>query len=102
MEGRLKLKTSATELELNAEAAQDDVDEARDTLETVLIQLRPEAGEVSNGQAPLTPKDEEKARLNIAQKELDLLKAKQQLLQTEVSLMRQTGQLSSWLRTAIH
>ncbi|MDE1162139.1 MAG: TolC family protein [Acidobacteriaceae bacterium] len=99
LEGRLKLEHSATELELNTEAAQDDVEEARDSLQAVLIQLQPSAGAVNNGQQPLSPKDEQKARLNISQKELDLLHARQQLLQVEISLMRQTGQLSAWLHT---
>ncbi|MDE1154503.1 MAG: TolC family protein [Acidobacteriaceae bacterium] len=99
-EGRLKLAKSASVLELQTEAAQDDADEAKDSLEAVLIQLQPTAGNQPANTAILTPKDEQNARLNIALKQIDLLKARQQLLQTEIMLMRQTGQLANWLHSA--
>ena len=99
LEGHLKLEHAANELELQAEIARDDRDIAKDQLEAVLIQLTPEAASASA--TPLTPKDEQQARLSVAQKQLDLLNTELQLQQAEIQLYRQNGQLATWLHSAI-
>jgi outer membrane protein TolC len=97
LEGRLKLSNTAMELTLQAEAAKDDVDIAQDQLDAVLIQVN--SGNSPSG-TPLTPKDEQNARLAVAQRKLDVLKARQDLEQTEITLLQQTGRLSAWLQTS--
>ena len=91
--------TPASDLELQAEIARDDRDIAKDQLDAVLIQLTPDAANASA--TPLTPKDEQQARLSVAQKQLDLLNTELQLQQTEIQLYRQNGQLATWLHSAI-
>ena len=98
LEGRLKLARAASDLELQAERAQDNAAIAQDDLDAILLQLQP--GAAPAGQQPLTPKDEASARLSVAQKKLDLLNARLQLDQTKLQLMRQNGQLSGWVRGA--
>jgi len=47
----------------------------------------------------MTPKDEQKARINEREKYLGVVDANYQLRQAEIHLMRQTGQLLTWLRS---
>jgi outer membrane protein TolC len=99
-EGRLKLQRAASDLEFSERIAQDHADIAQDELGAVLIQLAPSAAPPA-GQPALTPKDEQNARLQLAQKQLDVLTSQQQLTQAKISLMRQTGQLAPWVHSAI-
>ena len=55
--------------------------------------------QASRGGPPITPKEELTARLQERQKFIDLLDAKDQVIKTGISLMRQTGRLDDWLRT---
>jgi outer membrane protein TolC len=100
LEGRLKLERAATDLELSMQAANDRAAIAQDDLDAVLVQLQ-EGAAAAPGAVPLTPKDEQRARLGLAQKQLDLLDAQEQLIQAKVSLMHQNGQLGAWLHTAL-
>lgn len=99
IEGELKLQRSTSDLEYSARIAKDQEEIAEDQLQAVLVQLQPNA-QTPNGQ-PLTPKDEQNARLAVAQRRLDLLKAQLQLEQAKVTLMRQTGQLSAWIQAGL-
>jgi outer membrane protein TolC len=95
-EGRFKLQNVASELQDRADLAEIDRDLAQEDLNTILLQLNgPPAGE---GARQLTPKDEQNARLQERARTIDLLDAQFQLSQTQVNLMRQTGQLDLWLR----
>jgi hypothetical protein len=47
----------------------------------------------------MTPKDEQKARLDESARTIDLLNAQFQVSQAEVNLLRQTGRLDDWLKT---
>jgi outer membrane protein TolC len=97
IEGRLRLDRSAAELAVRAELAADDRDLAQDQLDVVLLQLQ----QTPSGAAPATtPKDEQNARIAERQRFIDMLDAQGQLLQTRISLLRQSGQLEDWLRTA--
>jgi outer membrane protein TolC len=89
-EGRKKLRQSVIELQTRSDIAELDQQIAQDQIESILIQL--------NGTSPLTPKDEQNARVQERAREVDLLGAKQQLADTEVNLMRQTGVLSDWIQ----
>jgi outer membrane protein TolC len=98
LESRLKLQHSANDLDLNTRIAQDQADIAQDELNAILVQLNAAAPAGPNAQ-PLTPKDEQSARLGMDQRRLDLLDAELQLAQTKIILMRQNGALAVWLNT---
>ncbi len=46
----------------------------------------------------MTPKDEQNARITERQRYLDVLDAKVKLMQTQINLLRQTGELEQWLK----
>jgi outer membrane protein TolC len=96
-EGRLKLQHGAAELQARAALAVIDRDLAQEDLNTILLQLSG-PGDADSGKPQLTPKDEQKARIQERSKQLDLLDAEFQLSQAQVNLMRQTGRLDDWLR----
>lgn len=98
LEGNLKLRLSTTNLDFAARRAQDNAEIAQDQLEAVLTQLKP--GAVTPSGQPLTPKDEQNARLAVAERRLDLLNAELQLDQAKITLMRQNNELAGWLHAA--
>jgi hypothetical protein len=49
----------------------------------------------------LTPKDEQNARVQQGAKTLDLLTAQFELRQAQVNLLRQSGALDEWLKSAL-
>ena len=95
IEGRLKLQHAATELSAQGDLAAIDQQIAQEDLDVVRIQLQMGSG--GDG-PPMTPKDEQNARIAERQKYLDLLDARAKLLQTQISLLRQTGGLEAWLK----
>lgn len=99
LEGRKKLRRSATELAARSELAEIDQKIAQAQLKSVLAQLSPDSGSSSSQQ--MTPEDEQNARLTQGQRSVDLLSAQFQLSQAKVNLLRQTGQLDNWLKSAI-
>jgi outer membrane protein TolC len=98
LEGRKKLRRSAAELEKRSRLAEIDQDIAQEQLKTVLAQLSADSGSSSGQQ--MTPEDEQNARLKEGQQTIDLLTAQFQLSQAKVNLLRQTGQLEEWLKSA--
>ncbi len=98
LEGRKKLRRSAAELEKRRQLAEIDQDIAQEQLKAVLAQLSADSGSTSGTQ--LTPEDEQNARLKEGQQMIDLLTAQFQLSQAKVNLLRQTGQLEEWLKSA--
>ncbi len=98
LEGRGKLRRSVAELQARSEVAGYDRDIAKEQLNAVLAQLSADSSSASATQ--MTPKDEQNARLGERQRYADYLTAQQDLEQDEISLLRQTGQLESWLQTA--
>jgi outer membrane protein TolC len=99
LQGRKKLRRSATELQTRSELAEIDQNIAQEQLKTVLAQLSADSGSSSGQQ--MTPEDEQSARLTEGQRSIDLLSAQFQLSQAKVNLLRQTGQLDNWLKSAI-
>ena len=95
-EGRLKIRHSIAELQAKAELASLDRDLAQEQLQVVLVQLQSNPA----GGPPITPKDEQNARIQERQRTIDMLDAEFQLRQAEVSLLRQTGGLGDWLKQA--
>ena len=96
LEGRARLQHSASELEARSDLAGIDRELAQEQLDIVLAQLSAENG--SSGGPLMTPKDEQNARLQERARAIDLLEAEFQLNQAQINLMRQTGQLESWLK----
>lgn len=99
LEGRLKLQHSAAELSAQSDLAELDRDLAQEQVNAVLLQLSANSADPDKPQ--MTPKDEQNARLAERARTVDLLNAEFQLTQLQVNLMRQTGQLDTWLKTAI-
>jgi outer membrane protein TolC len=95
-EGRLKIRHNIAELQAKAELASLDRDLAQEQLDVILVQLQSN----SAGGQPITPKDEQNARIAERQRTIDMLDAEFQLRQAEVSLLRQTGGLADWLKQA--
>jgi outer membrane protein TolC len=99
LQGRFKLNQSTSELALHSDLAEIDRDLAQEELNTVLLQLSPDAAASSSDRPQLTPKDEQSARVAERARTVDLLDAQFQLSQAEISLLRQTGQLDTWVRS---
>ena len=99
LEGRKKLRRSATELAARSHLAEIDQSIAQEQLKSVLAQLSADSGSTSGQQ--MTPEDEQNARLTEGLRTVDLLTAEFQLSQAKVNLLRQTGQLDNWLKSAI-
>jgi outer membrane protein TolC len=99
LQGRFKLHQSTSELALHSDLAEIDRDLAQEQLNAVLLQLSPDAAAAASGVPQLTPKDEQNARLAERARTVDLLDAQFQLSQAEISLLRQTGQLDTWIRS---
>jgi hypothetical protein len=66
---------------------------AQEQLGTILVQLQ---ASPSNS-APITPKEEQNARIQERQRFIDLLDATYKLREAQLSLLRQTDQLETWL-----
>ncbi len=99
IEGRQRLRRSATELSARADLASLDHDLAQDQLDATLTRLQAAAG--ATGGTQLSPKDEQNARLAERQRTVDLLNAELQLRAAEVTLLRQEGSLTHWLAATI-
>ncbi len=99
LEGREKLRRSATELQARSNLAKIDQQIAMENLKAVLAELSADYG--SSSQPQMTPEDAQRAKLSVGQNTVDWLNAQFQLNQAKVNLLRQTGQLEAWLRGAI-
>lgn len=95
LDGQTRLRHSIAELQAQGEVADLQQQIAQQQLEVLQQQLQTGTGN-PNAQ-PMTPKDEQKARIDERDKYLAVLDASYQLHQTEVQLLRQTGQLITWL-----
>ena len=99
LEGRFRLQHSAAELSAQSDIAALDRDLAQEQINVVVLQLSANSADAEKTQ--MTPKDEQTARLTERARTVDLLNAQFQLTQLQVNLMRQTGQLDIWLKTAV-
>jgi hypothetical protein len=95
LEGRLKLEHSTAELAARAELASLDKDMAQEQLDVILAQLKA----TPSNSAPITPKDEQNARIQERQRAIDVIDATYQLRDAQLSLLRQTGQLEAWIKS---
>lgn len=95
LDGESHLRHTLDELRAQAEVAALDQQLAQQRLDVVRVQLQSGNGNLDAPQ--LSPKDEEKARISERDKYLSVLDASYQLQQAEIQLLRQTGDLESWL-----
>jgi len=98
LEGRQKALHAAAELSARAEVASLDQQLAQQQLDAMLVQLNAGTGNLSGVQ--MTPKDEQTSRIAEREKFLAVLDAGFQMRQAQISLMRQTGDLETWLKSA--
>ena len=98
LEGRLKAQHSTLELAARAEVAALDQQLAQQQLDALLVQLKSGNGNPSTPQ--MTPKDEQASRIAEREKFLSVLDANFQMRQAKISLLRQTGELEGWLKSA--
>lgn len=94
-EGRLRIERSTLELAARTEVAELDQQLAHQQLDILEVQLQAAA----TGATPMTPKDQQNARLTERDKFLALLDAQFQMRQAQITLLRQTGDLESWLKS---
>jgi len=97
LEGRLKIQHATAELAARAEIANLDQQLAQQQLDVLMVQLRAGTGNLSGQQ--MTPKDEQNSRIAEREKFIALLDATFQMQQTQIDLMRQTGELEPWLKS---
>jgi outer membrane protein TolC len=88
-----RLSHSIELIQAQAEVANLEQERAQEQLEIVQTQI------ANRGSTPfpLTPKDEQNARINEREKYLAVIDAAFNLHQSEISLLRQTGHLEDWL-----
>ncbi len=98
LEGRQKVNRATTELAAQVEVAGLDRQLAQQQLDIMLVELNAGTGN-SQGQQ-MTPKDEQNSRIAEREKFLTYLDAGFQLQQAQINLMRQSGDLENWLKSA--
>jgi outer membrane protein TolC len=95
---RLKAQHATAELAVRAEIATLDQQLAQQNLDALLVQLNTGNGNAAGTQ--MTPKDEQTSRIAEREKFLAVLNANFELQQAQISLMRESGDLESWLSAA--
>jgi outer membrane protein TolC len=95
-EGRHKISTAVRELQARAEVTSLERELAQNQIDVVRIQLR----DGNPGGQPVTPKEEQNARIQERARYLDFLDTDLQLRQTQINLLRSNGQLEDWLKSA--
>jgi outer membrane protein TolC len=98
-DSRLKAQHAVAELTVRAEIATLDQQLAQQNLDAVTVQLNSGNGNLAGTQ--MTPKDEQTSRIAERDKVLAVLNANFELQQAQISLMRASGDLESWLSAAI-
>jgi outer membrane protein TolC len=97
-DSRLRARHTATELSTRAEIATLDQRLAQQQLDVLLVQLKAGSGNLSGPQ--MSPKDEQTARIAEREKYVAVLNANFEAAQAQISLMRASGELESWLTAA--
>jgi outer membrane protein TolC len=96
LDGQSRLRHSITELEAQGEVAALQQQVAQQQLDILRLQLQ--AGNPDGPQ--MTPKDEQNALIAERDKYLGVLDATFQLRQAEIRLIRQMGELETWLKSS--
>jgi outer membrane protein TolC len=95
-----ELSGSLGELRAQQKIARLQSDYAQENLDAVMTQLQ--SGSGNPNAAPLTPRDEQKARIEERRRYVDKLDADFQLIQAEIQLQRSLSMVEEWAMQAPH
>jgi outer membrane protein TolC len=95
-----ELSGSLAELRAQQKVARLQSDYAQENVDAVVTQLQNGAG--NHNATPLTPLDEQKARIEERRRYVDKLDADFQLMQAEIQLQRSLGTIEDWAMQASH
>jgi outer membrane protein TolC len=95
-----ELSGSLGELRAQQKIARLQSDYAQENLDAVITQLQ--SGSGNPNATPLTPRDEQKARIEERRRYVDKLDADFQLIQAEIQLQRSLGIVEEWAMQAPH
>jgi outer membrane protein TolC len=98
LDGQSRIRHTLGEISAQAEVATLQQQLAQQQLDVLHQQLQSGTGDPNAPQ--MTPKDEQKARIAERDKYLGVVDAGFQLHQAEIQLLRQTGNLEAWLKSA--
>jgi outer membrane protein TolC len=98
-DSRLRIQHAVAELAVRTEIATLDQQLAQQNLDVLLVQLNTGNGNMAATQ--MTPKDEQTSRIAEREKFLAVLNANFELQQAQINLMRQSGDLESWISAAM-
>ena len=93
-EGRLRIERATVEYAARVEVAELDQQLAQQQLDIIRLQMQ----NPSSTGTPVTPKEEQNARLSERDKYLALLDGRYQMRQAQINLLRQTNRLEGWLK----
>jgi outer membrane protein TolC len=96
-EQALRLQKSIAELQAQAQVAALQRELAQDQLDTVIAQL--ESGSGQSSSAPMTPREEQSARIEERQRFEDSLDADFELTRARLTLLRTIGSVEDWAKT---
>ncbi len=96
-DGNAKLRHAMLELQARAEVASLEQQYAQLQLEALIVQLNTPSAMPSTA----SPKDEQNSRIAEREKYLAVLDTTYQLHQTQIHLLRQTGQIASWVKSPV-
>ena len=95
-----ELSGGLAELRAQQKIARLQSDYAQENVDAVMTQLQNGTG--NPNATPLTPRDEEKARIEERRRFVDKLDADFQLMQAEIQLQRSLGTVEEWAMQAVH
>jgi outer membrane protein TolC len=98
-ENIVMLQKSLTELAAQKEVAQLQSELAQSALDAVLTQIN--APSTAPGATPMTPREEQQARIEERRRAEDALDASFELMKAELGLLRATGEIEKWCEAAI-
>ena len=96
LDSQARLNHTIATLQARAEVASLEQQQAEQQLEIIRLQLSANA----TSPQPITPKEEQNARISEREKYLGVLDTAFQLHQAQISLLRQTGHLEEWAKLA--
>ncbi|HEY2002578.1 MAG TPA: TolC family protein [Acidobacteriaceae bacterium] len=95
-----ELSSSLAELRAQQKIARLQSDYAQENVDAVMTQLQNGSG--NPNATSLTPRDEEKARIEERRRYVEKLDADFQLMQAEIQLQRSLGTVEEWAMQAVH
>jgi outer membrane protein TolC len=95
-----ELSGGLAELRVQQKIARLQSDYAQENVDAVMTQLQNGSG--NPNATSLTPRDEEKARIEERRRYVDKLDADLQLMQAEIQLQRSLGTVEEWAMQAVH